>query len=159
MIHHPVILVPKLVVLAVIIVVLIILHGSLSPSQFQVAVIVAAGVFICFVIALWIIVFKTLSNPESKIAKATVLSHRERSQDGFRASSDEFASLVGARGIALSSLRPAGTVSIQRKRISVVTEGEFIPKGSMVEITEAVGSRVVVRGVKDLPGEQQEANS
>ncbi len=95
MIHHPVIVVPKLVLLAIIIVVLIILHGSLSPSDFRVAVIVAAVFFLCSVVAVWIIALKVFSNPKSRIARATILSHEERSEDGFRAFSDESASLVG----------------------------------------------------------------
>ncbi len=159
MIHHPVIVVPKLVILAVIIVVLIILHGSLSPSDYRVAVIVAVVFFLCSVAAIWIIGFKLFSNPKSRISRATILSHEERSEDGFQAFSDESASLVGARGVALTPLRPSGTAFIQGKRISVVSEGAFIPVDSTVEILHTVGARVVVRKVEESTGQQREGQS
>lgn len=105
MIHHPVILVPKLVVLGIIIVVLIILHGILTPSQFRVAIAAGAILFIAASVTTWIIAFKILANPDSRIGKAAILSHAAKAADGFTASSDQFASLVGQRGVAVSKCR------------------------------------------------------
>ncbi len=159
MIHHPLIVVPKLVILAIIIVVLIILHGSLSPSDFRVAVIVAVVFCLCSVAAIWIIGFKLLSNPKSRLARATILSHEARSEDGYRAFSGESASLVGARGVALTQIRPSGTALIQGKRISVVAECEFISKDSTVEIFQVVGARIVIRKVEESTDQQREGQS
>ena len=149
MICHPVILGSKLVVLIVVIVVLVILHSYLTPNQFRVAVIIGAAIFLCFSFVLWIAFFKLLNNPESKMAKQMVLSQQARTENGFQASSDEFASLVGNRGVAFSPLRPAGIAVVEGKRIPVITEGGFIPSGSPVEIVAARGSRVVVRAVTE----------
>ena len=112
MICHPVILGSKLVVLIVIIVVLVILHSYLTPDQFRVAVIIGAAIFLCFSFVLWIAFFKLLNNPESKMAKQMVLSQQARTENGFQASSDEFASLVGNRGVAFSPLRQSPSLLI-----------------------------------------------
>ncbi len=53
--------------------------------------------------------------------------------------------LLGQRGTALTTLRPAGTVEIGGRRVDVVTEGEFIPAGSPVEVVGVETTRVVVR--------------
>jgi len=148
MIHHPVILIPKLVVLAVIIVVLIILHGTLTPGQFKVAVIIAAVVFVALSAVIWIVAAKVLSNPESKIGKATVLFQQASSKDGFTASSDQYASFVGKKGVAITTLSPSGTALVEGKRIHVLTDGVFVEANSPIEIVEAKGSRVVVKAVE-----------
>jgi len=148
-IHHPIILVPKLVVLAIIIGVLTILHGSLTSEQFRIAVIIAAAVFVCFTIAIWIFGYKILSNPESRITKALTLSTPARAEDGFTASSNEFKALVGACGKTVSALRPSGTALINGERISVVTSGEFIPLGVTVEVVAAEGFKVLVKVAPD----------
>ena len=51
---------------------------------------------------------------------------------------------VGSRGVAVSLLRPAGKARFGKQYVDVVTEGEFITKGSEVEILEIHGNRVVV---------------
>jgi len=153
MIHHPVVLVPKLVVLGIIIVVLIILHGILTPSQFRVAVAAGVVLFIAASAAIWVMAAKILGNPDSKIGKATVLSHEARAEDGFTASSDQFASLAGQRGVAVSNLNPAGTALVEGKRISVMTDGEFVEANSPIEVVQARGSKVIVKGMKPDTGD------
>ena len=51
------------------------------------------------------------------------------------------------------ALRPSGIALVEGKRVPVVTDGEFIPKGASVEIAAARGSRVVVCAV---PGSADE---
>jgi membrane-bound serine protease (ClpP class) len=53
--------------------------------------------------------------------------------------------LVGKRGKALSLLRPAGIAIIEGKRYDVVSEGEFIQKDEEVEVTEVIGSKIIVK--------------
>lgn len=152
MIHHPVIIGSKLIVLIIIMVVLLILRGILTPEQFRVAVVVGAGVFLLFSVVIWAVFLRLLSNPESKVSKQMVLSHQARTEDGFQSSSDEYASLVGSRGVAVSALRPSGIAEVEGKRIAVVTEGGFVPAGATVEVVSAKGSRVVVRIVAEPGG-------
>lgn len=56
--------------------------------------------------------------------------------------------LIGKKGETMTPLRPAGTVSIDRERLDVVSEGSFIEAGKTVEVVKVEGSRIVVREFK-----------
>ena len=145
MIHHPIVLGTKLILLLIILLALLILNGILPPDQFRLALIVGAIAFVVGVVALWIIASKVLANPNSRLGRQMILSQQAGAQGGRVAFSDEFESMVGAFGVAVSHLKPAGIAVFGEKRVSVVTEGGFIEKGSEVQITSVQGSRVVVR--------------
>ncbi|HYC31194.1 MAG TPA: NfeD family protein [Gemmatimonadales bacterium] len=55
--------------------------------------------------------------------------------------------LVGRDGVALTDLRPAGTVRIGNERVDVVTEGEYVAQGSPVRVIRSEGYRHVVAAV------------
>jgi membrane-bound serine protease (ClpP class) len=55
--------------------------------------------------------------------------------------------LVGLGGVALTDLRPSGTARIGEERLDVVTEGEYVPQGSRVQVVQSDGYRHVVRAV------------
>lgn len=52
--------------------------------------------------------------------------------------------LVGATGLVLTALRPAGTIEVNGRRIDAVSDGSFIEQGGLVQVTEVHGNRVVV---------------
>lgn len=58
--------------------------------------------------------------------------------------------LVGEECIAITDLRPAGTVLLDNKRIDVVSEGDYIKKDSKVIILDVEGMRVVVRKKRSI---------
>ncbi len=51
---------------------------------------------------------------------------------------------VGDRGTAMTFLRPSGKVKIKDAFFDVITEGEFIEKGTPVRILEIKGNRIIV---------------
>lgn len=53
--------------------------------------------------------------------------------------------LVGSSGVALTHLRPTGTVELAGKRWSVVTEGEYITAGTAIMVVQVEGQRIVVK--------------
>jgi len=55
--------------------------------------------------------------------------------------------LLGLHGRALTDLRPSGTALVGEERIDVVSESEWIPQGTAVEVVSAEGYRHVVRRV------------
>jgi membrane-bound serine protease (ClpP class) len=69
--------------------------------------------------------------------------HRD---DGFTTAPSR-PELVGRDGTALTDLRPSGTARIGEERIDVVTEGEYVPQGSRVQVVRSDGYRHVVRRV------------
>lgn len=56
--------------------------------------------------------------------------------------------LIGAEGIALTTLRPAGTAEINGKRIDVMTDSEYVEKGSKIKVLKVEGIKVVVKEIK-----------
>ncbi len=57
--------------------------------------------------------------------------------------------LVGAEGVALTTLRPSGTAVINEERLDVVSEGVYITKGQKVKVVKVEGSRIIVRELND----------
>ncbi len=53
--------------------------------------------------------------------------------------------LLGASGVAISFLRPAGVAAFGDVREDVLTEGEFVPAGTPVRVTRVEGARIFVR--------------
>ena len=52
--------------------------------------------------------------------------------------------LIGKTGVAHTPLRPAGIAELDGVRLNVVTEGDFIEKGTPVRVVRASGNRIVV---------------
>ncbi|TDJ53253.1 MAG: nodulation protein NfeD [Ignavibacteria bacterium] len=101
---------------------------------------------ISLVLALVLIFVLAKYLPKTSIFNKFVLSVSEKSVDGF--SSHSFAEdLVGAEGIALTTLRPAGTAEINGRRVDVMTESEYVEQGKKIKVLAVDGIRVLVREV------------
>jgi membrane-bound serine protease (ClpP class) len=59
----------------------------------------------------------------------------------------EAAGLLGAVGLTMTVLRPAGSVQFGDLYIDVVSDGSFVPAGARVQVVEVEGNRIVVREV------------
>ncbi len=53
--------------------------------------------------------------------------------------------LIGRNGKTLTVLHPTGKIEVNNNTLDVVTEGEYIEKGQIVEIIEISGNRIVVK--------------
>lgn len=73
-----------------------------------------------------------------------ILSERLTTEEGFvpAASLERFA---GLEGIAVTTLRPSGTIKVGDERIDAVADGQFINNGKKVKVVKVEGTRVVVR--------------
>ncbi|WP_119278860.1 NfeD family protein [Calidithermus roseus] len=80
--------------------------------------------------------------PRSRLGRSLVLESAIGEQAPPR---DELQDMVGAIGTALTDLRPAGTALFGERRVDVVTQGEFIERGTPIRVTKVEGVRVVVR--------------
>jgi membrane-bound serine protease (ClpP class) len=58
--------------------------------------------------------------------------------------------LVGREGVALTDLRPSGTVLIGEERVDAVSESAWIEDGTMVRVVSSEGYRHVVRPLRPL---------
>lgn len=70
----------------------------------------------------------------------------------------ENAELLGSEGLALTDLRPAGTMEAGERRLDVVADGGFIPKGAALRIIDVSGNRIVVAPVTAAADESGEAS-
>jgi membrane-bound serine protease (ClpP class) len=57
---------------------------------------------------------------------------------------------MGRTGTALTALRPSGTAIIDDERVDVVSQGDFLSAGTAVQVVNVSGSRVEVKGVREL---------
>jgi membrane-bound serine protease (ClpP class) len=60
---------------------------------------------------------------------------------------------LGKQGRASSPLRPAGIAEIEGERVDVVSDGELIEAGDVIEVTRVDGNRIVVRRVPHITTE------
>lgn len=73
-----------------------------------------------------------------------VLADSIKSEDGYVASESRL-DLIGKELVAYTDLRPAGVAVSSEEKFDVVTDGDFVEKGSVVEVTQVEGMRIVVR--------------
>ncbi len=150
MIHHPVVLGTKLIVLLVLGIVLMVLHGVLPPEQFRIAVIVSIVVFVVAVVAIWTTFFVLLANPNSRLSRSMVLG----TPSGDDADSDgkDLSYLVGVEGVVETNLRPSGIGRFEGEFIDVLSNRGFIAKGAKIVIVDVAGKIVKVKEVESSGG-------
>jgi len=82
--------------------------------------------------------------PKSTAFSQFILSDASSKAEGF-ISNPEHSELAGESGEALTDLRPSGIVIINSKRYDVVTEGDYIQKGSRVIVARVEGVKIIVQ--------------
>ena len=75
-----------------------------------------------------------------------VLKNSANKNEGY-VSNEDYTRLVGKKGIGLTPLRPAGIAEIDGEKVDVVTEGEFLPVGTSVQVIKVNGRRIIVRKI------------
>ena len=83
---------------------------------------------------------------KGRISKSSIML-RDKGPEGKAAS--QYEDYLGKRGIALTDLRPVGTASFDGERINVLTEGEYIKKDELIEVTRVKGLDVIVRSLNE----------
>lgn len=79
------------------------------------------------------------------LANSPLSLKRELSKkDGIISQNAELEKFLGMKGTAVTDLRPAGIAQIESRRLDVVTDGEYIDKGSQIEVAKVTGNQIVV---------------
>ncbi len=113
--------------------------NAVSIAIIQLTVALLAALIFIFILVRYL--------PQSDLFKKFILSEEEKAIEGYT-SRTNFSELLGVEGIALTTLRPAGTAEFNGKRIDVVTDSEYIEHGKPIIVTAVEGMRVVVREKK-----------
>ncbi|MEX2283289.1 MAG: NfeD family protein [Gemmatimonadota bacterium] len=120
------------------------LVGSLSTgSDFGMAAVILSTAILVVVVAAWALV---RSLPKSgRFARSGLMLDESTSTETGYVSSAIRGELVGATGVALTDLRPAGAAQFGEERIDVVTDSQYISAGTPVIIVRSEGYRHVVK--------------
>jgi len=84
--------------------------------------------------------------PKSTFFNRLVLAEEETADKGFVSYPSE-KELIGVEGVALTDLRPAGSVEINGQRIDVIADWDYIERGKRVKVIRVEGIKVVVKEV------------
>ena len=96
-------------------------------------------VLLCLILSL-----SLRSASKGRLAKTPlVLSDSATKEEGY-SSAEDMSYFLGRQGVAQTPLRPAGMADFDGVRLDVVSDGEFVPKGTKLVITKVEGSRIVV---------------
>ncbi len=82
--------------------------------------------------------------PKTRLGRSLFLS---QTQKGVNVSRGDMEKLEGQEGKALSELRPTGTAIIDSKRVTVITQGEFIEENSPVKVIAIKNNQLIVEKV------------
>jgi membrane-bound serine protease (ClpP class) len=76
------------------------------------------------------------------------LSGRESSSEGFKPFKDNYQIFLNKSGQTKTTLRPSGTIVVEGKHLSAISEGDFIEQGEPIEVIRVEGNKLVVRKQK-----------
>lgn len=83
--------------------------------------------------------------PHLPFGRRLILATGLSAAEGYASAPESDSHLLGRRGRASSTLRPAGIAEFDGQRVDVVSDGELIDAGEPVEVTRVDGNRIVVR--------------
>lgn len=112
-------------------------HGPLAALGLTILVLALIGVTISVTLR---------SATKGRLSKTPLILHKaETAEDGYNAASEDMDVFLGKEGVVVTTLRPVGMAEIDGVRLNVVSDAEFIPKGTRVRVTSVDGIRVIVR--------------
>lgn len=110
---------------------------------------VMEGIFIALVLlvllgAMLVIILWLLA--KGKLRSPLILREEQKKEQGYIGSSD-LTYLLKKKGMAATDLRPSGVGDFDGVRFDVLSEGDYIEKGSALEIVRVSGSKLIVKKV------------
>jgi len=109
---------------------------EVSVALFRVVLTLLAAV-VMFLLFAEKLMFK---GPFSKL----VLADTQKSAEGYVSQTSSGSSLTGKMGIAITDLRPAGSIEIDNERYDAISDGELITKNTAVKVVKSQGNYLIV---------------
>lgn len=129
----------------------------LGPGDTATVIVLAAGrvVFaLLFALVASLVLLRFL--PRLPFGRRLILERGLASAQGYASAPASDARWLGKRGRASSPLRPAGIAEIEGERVDVVSDGELIDPGELIEVTRVDSNRIVVRRVAHITTERND---
>ncbi len=86
---------------------------------------------------------------KGKLSKSVVVLKESIQGKSTERADENVLSLAGREGVCLTPLRPAGSADFDGQRMDVMSDGEFIQKGTRIRVVRVEGLRVLVKAVSD----------
>lgn len=83
--------------------------------------------------------------PKRDVWSKLMLKDTLSSEQGYNSMQESLKELVGREGIAETDFRPSGTIRIDDKLYSAVSDGKWIKKGTALVVSEVNGIRILVQ--------------
>jgi membrane-bound serine protease (ClpP class) len=120
--------------------------STLGPGDTPQFMMLAAGrVVLALLLALVASLLLLRFLPRLPFGRRLILRTELDAARGYASAPGSDALLLGKRGRATSPLRPAGIAEFEGQRVDVVSDGELIEAGQVVEVIRVDGNRIVVR--------------
>lgn len=75
------------------------------------------------------------------------LKYRLTNEAGYNSLNSEYEELIAQKGIALNNLRPVGTIRVNNKDYSAVSNGQWIVKDTPIEVIKVDGTKILVERI------------
>jgi membrane-bound serine protease (ClpP class) len=82
--------------------------------------------------------------PRTRAARRLVLSGATNAEAGYVVAPAQ-TELIGVTGVAATDLRPTGKAELGGRRFDVVSEGDYVERGSAIRVMQASAGKIVVR--------------
>ena len=111
-------------------------HGGLAALGVTIVILAVIGIAISLSLR---------SATKGRLSKSPIiLNESETNADGYSATKDMDV-FLGKEGDTTTVLRPTGMAEFDGVKLNVVSDGEYIAKGTHVRIERVEGARIVVR--------------
>lgn len=108
----------------------------------------AWAVLVLLAVLVLVITLLCVYLPKESKYNPFVLWTRQKNSEGYTGGKN-WSMLVGKRGTSLTTLRPAGTILVDGKRLDVSSQGDYIEKSAPVIIVRVEGSKIFVEQTKE----------
>ena len=88
-----------------------------------------------------------LSATKGALSRSPLVNKQRFSREEGYLSVQDMDYFAGHHGVATTVLRPTGTGDFDGVKLDVVTEGEFIERGTEITVVRVEGRRIVVRAL------------
>lgn len=109
------------------------------------------GLLVVLVLAPIAINFALRLMPHTPMGKRLILTSTQADSERRAALEqqkiEQEQTLVGAVGLALTPLRPVGTIEIEGTKLEALAEGGAVEAGQRIRVTSVQGNQIKVRGV------------
>ena len=124
-------------------------HWPSDPEEWAEVGATFGGLAIALVVGVAGAIALTWSLPSVPLLNRMVLAppEEEPSTVPTSLSNSGMVALLGAMGVAVTPLRPAGKAQFGEQFLDVIAEGDYVPPGNRVRVVEIEGSRIVVKEI------------